>query len=395
MFLRAQSAATGHTAMMFWGCTDGKTVGYCRRRLEPVLITIVVVFTLYLVDVCLWRKNLVRGRRSVSSESSLKLLFSIGIISDLQYSDRPPGINLDNGQPRYYREAPKNLQRAVDDWRRKKVNLVVNLGDVVDGGSEAHRPFAGRYLAKLEEVLSPLKTEGIPYYQLLGNHDLYNADPLAVNDAFTHSYEIRLSGDKSSPIDEYHPSIGLPHPNYRLSLAPHPTLRLILLNSFACSLLFGKQQNTPEYRLAKSLMARNRNDDNNNNRSVEANRWQGYNGGLGLDQLQWLEGELKAARSRKEKVVIFSHVPLHPKVTNYLAWDFASALRLFTAFNDVILMVVAGHNHVEARYHDSDIGIDFFTAKGSIEFLPDQNAHYILNFYQNKLCLDDVICYDY
>ena len=44
-------------------------------------------------------------------------------------------------------------------------------------------------------------------------------------------------------------------------------------------------------------------------------RWTAYNAALGVEQRKWMEEELLKAEERKEKVIIFSHIPLHPEVT--------------------------------------------------------------------------------
>ena len=61
--------------------------------------------------------------------------FVFGLISDLQYADVPDGANLDTGRRRFYRDSLRKLRRAVEDWNRKRVQCVVDLGDVIDGSS--------------------------------------------------------------------------------------------------------------------------------------------------------------------------------------------------------------------------------------------------------------------
>jgi manganese-dependent ADP-ribose/CDP-alcohol diphosphatase len=54
-------------------------------------------------------------------------LFSIGIISDVQYADIPDGRSF-KGVPRYYREALPALQRAVAAWRARGVDFAMHFG---------------------------------------------------------------------------------------------------------------------------------------------------------------------------------------------------------------------------------------------------------------------------
>ena len=54
-------------------------------------------------------------------------LFSLGIISDVQYADIPDGRSF-KGVPRYYREALPALQRAVAAWRVSGVSFAMHFG---------------------------------------------------------------------------------------------------------------------------------------------------------------------------------------------------------------------------------------------------------------------------
>ena len=47
-------------------------------------------------------------------------------------------------------------------------------------------------------------------------------------------------------------------------------------------------------------------------------RWTAYNAGLGDEQLTWLEAELRHAAKKEEKVIIFTHIPLHPNVSQII-----------------------------------------------------------------------------
>lgn len=49
-----------------------------------------------------------------------------------------------------------------------------------------------------------------------------------------------------------------------------------------------------------------------------------YNGGVGPEQLRWLEQQLADASRAGQRVVAFGHVPLHPAVTDEkaLLWNY-------------------------------------------------------------------------
>lgn len=49
-----------------------------------------------------------------------------------------------------------------------------------------------------------------------------------------------------------------------------------------------------------------------------------YNGGVGKDQLLWLENELSEATAAGQRVIAFGHVPIHPieAPSNCLVWNY-------------------------------------------------------------------------
>ena len=83
-------------------------------------------------------------------------------------------------------------------------------------------------------------------------------------------------------------------------------------------------------------------------------RWSPFNGGIGKSQLVWLEKVLQEADKAGEKVILLSHVILHPDATpgknsHTLLWDYEAVLPLIEEFHCVKL-VLAGHAHQQA-YH--------------------------------------------
>lgn len=53
-------------------------------------------------------------------------------------------------------------------------------------------------------------------------------------------------------------------------------------------------------------------------------RYVRYNGGVGKEQLSWLEGELQEASLSGQRVIGFGHVPIHPGDTldHVLLWNY-------------------------------------------------------------------------
>lgn len=57
---------------------------------------------------------------------------------------------------------------------------------------------------------------------------------------------------------------------------------------------------------------------------VRASRFVQYNGGVGAEQLLWLEDQLAAASRAGQRVIGFAHVPIHPAEpsSHTLLWNY-------------------------------------------------------------------------
>ena len=74
------------------------------------------------------------------------------------------------------------------------------------------------------------------------------------------------------------------------------------------------------------------------------------NGGVGDEQLRWLQHELEGAHAVGEAAIVFGHTPVLPGVTNDLdglAWDFEAVLGVLrsAAGRACCVAYVAGHDH--------------------------------------------------
>ena len=237
-------------------------------------------------------------------------------------------------QARHYRDSLLKLRRAVQAWNDAGVEMVLDLGDILDGGSR-RRGVSLREMDVLEKEISRLKA---PYYHLLGNHDLSNFDFDAWRELRT-LYSFRK---------------WMPKETFRLSLLPFPKWRFLLLDSFEIGVVGHESADHKEDALNDSalkdaahrvaahkdathkeavhngshaaisqeawrlLRQRNKNENANSASGLgegsAARRWVAYNAALGKDQLRWLEAELERAQKAGEKVVVFTHIPLHPQV---------------------------------------------------------------------------------
>jgi predicted GNAT family N-acyltransferase len=113
-------------------------------------------------------------------EELTALLFSFGVVADVQYADLPVGTNFLKTVTRYYRHALDALALAVQSWLHDgagpnggaaPVAFVAQLGDLIDGKNADHGQTAAA-AADIHGVLSRLGS--IPVHSAIGNHEVMN-----------------------------------------------------------------------------------------------------------------------------------------------------------------------------------------------------------------------------
>ena len=80
--------------------------------------------------------------------------FSFGVVADVQYADQ------DSAMGREYRESAGKLERCVSLLNKERLEFVVQLGDLVDGGS-----------GNLRVIRRVFEKTRARRYDVLGNHD--------------------------------------------------------------------------------------------------------------------------------------------------------------------------------------------------------------------------------
>ena len=92
----------------------------------------------------------------LGSCSNKEPFLKVGLVADPQYANQPP-----SGK-RNYRESLWKLQEAIDTFNFNKVDLVQNLGDIINDKWESYEAILPLY-----DKLNP----DINNYHLLGNHE--------------------------------------------------------------------------------------------------------------------------------------------------------------------------------------------------------------------------------
>ncbi len=83
----------------------------------------------------------------------------IGLVTDLHYADKDPRGT------RHYRQTLDKLAEAVDEFRRKKIDFVVELGDFIDAADSVVTEM--KYLKTIQRPFAAIADER---HYVLGNH---------------------------------------------------------------------------------------------------------------------------------------------------------------------------------------------------------------------------------
>ena len=363
--------------------------------------------------------------------------FSFGLIADVQWADAEDGSNFAKTVIRHYRGAFENLVAAVDWWKSinkqyksfnindddhndndndteltqrtqqerhsQSLSFIAQLGDIIDGinvGLGQSDQALSLALAELDK-LGPTHC---PSINLVGNHELYNFDRKELSKAkwLRHGNE------------EYY------------SFVPRSGFRIVVLDAYQIALI-GHDRDDPR-RLEAVELIRNKNpnidvDGNGNGKNWFDGIPKGsprktfvpYNGGYGTKQLTWLKNVLEQSFSQNEKVIVLSHVIIHPKACGgaTMAWDYEQALEILHSVNkkqrykshnnasdsnasdNTVVAVFCGHDH-RGCYHCDDFGIHHCTFSSPLNKGADGSAYGMVQVSHNALelvgpCIDDLL----
>ncbi len=267
-----------------------------------------------------------------ASFSQEKPVLKIGLVADPQYADKPLAGK------RYYRESLWKLKEAITTFNENQVDIVQNLGDIIDLGWTSYDSILPLY-----EDLDP----NIENHHLLGNHDFAISpsrltgllEKLSMPDYY-YSYE--ENGWHFIVLD------ATDYAYYSRTLHNHDMNRL---NAYMYSTI-GKSNN------------------------------HSYNSAIGKKQQIWLKEELERARLSQNNVIIFSHSPLRPLYTAENLWNNEEILDIIESSSNVVAYI-NGHNH--AGDYELKNGIHYFTIFGMVD--TRISSYGILEIYEDELLL--------
>jgi len=253
----------------------------------------------------------------------------IGVFADCQY------CNCETAGTRFYRNSLEKLEECINQFNQnKKIDFVVGLGDIID------RDFAS--FDSVNAILSKSKNE---VYQVIGNHDL------EVEKMFLEQVPSKLNLEKTW---------------YAFN---KKGWHFIFLNGNDITFHSNHAEIVNQ---AKEMTEQLKKEGKPN--------YHEWNGGIGKEQMQWFEKELKQAEHNNLKVAVFCHYPLLPFEAHAL-WNSEELLAILAKYNAVKLYM-NGHNH-RGNYAFQH-GIHFVNLKGMVE-TETENAFSIISFSDKQI----------
>ena len=268
----------------------------------------------------------------LGSYSNKEPFLKVGLVADPQYANQPPAGK------RNYRESLWKLQEAIDTFNFNKVDLVQNLGDIINDKWESYEAILPLY-----DKLNP----NINNYHLLGNHE-FAVDSIHLKDILD-----RLS-----------------MPDYYYSYSKKGW-RFIVLDAtdiayFSNSLHDLKIQEIDLYF---------------QNTKGQSNSYD-WNSAIGKPQQNWLKKELENADILGQKVILFSHMPIRPNDNPHNLWNDQEIIDIIEHSSNIVAFI-NGHNH--SGGYDFKNGIHYITIFGMVDTMV--SSYGILEFYKDILVL--------
>jgi predicted phosphodiesterase len=268
----------------------------------------------------------------MGSCSKKEPFMKVGLVADPQYANQPP-----SGK-RHYRESLWKLEEAIDTFNYHKVDLIQNLGDVIDFKWESYDAILPIY-----DKLNP----DIENYHLLGNHEF------AVDSNHFKDILERLS-----------------MPDYYYSYSKKGW-RFIVLDATDYA-YYSNSLHDHDIREIDLYFEKTKGQSN-------SYRW---NSAIGTAQQKWLIQELDSAHLLGQKVILFSHMPLRPQNDPHNLWNDHEIVNIIEQSSKVVAFI-NGHNH--SGDYEFQNGIHYITVSGMVDTMI--SSYGILEFYKDHLVL--------
>ncbi len=256
--------------------------------------------------------------------------FEIGVIADCQYCDCDPT------DVRFYRKAPARLKEAVTELNTHKLDYTIHLGDFID-----------RDFNSFDTLIPIWGGLHMDKFHVLGNHDFSVADSLKP-----------MVFEKMGLKDRYY------------SIVKNKWRFIVLdgndLSVHGALTADKKQQTDSLYALLSDR---------------ELPNLKPWNGGLGKDQLQWVENELKLATENKERVGFYCHYPVLGETNDLTLWNYEQVLTLIDKY-ECVKFYFNGHHH-DGSYVQKN-GVHYLNFKGMLD-TPDSTSYARVAFHNDSI----------
>lgn len=326
------------------------------------------------------RRTVVGAMRADASAPATAPAFRFGLLADIQYCDREDRQNITGTQMRRYRNSLRVASRAVAHFNARGCDFCVHNGDITD--HQCAFDFAAddfipveRGRADLGAVMQILSESSCARWVFtIGNHELYNFTREELRRGVTApgaTLEFKCANDRGE---------------FYYSFVPGPGWRVMVLDPYEVSIYRkGRQQGLCEDAV-ELLRRHNPNVDlyvSENPDVIETERmsgtfpyfkdleglngrWVPFNGGLGERQLAWARETIHAAAAAGEKVLILSHLLVHPNSTakrsgKTLMWDYDALLDIIESeeARGCVKCVISGHQHEGTVYQCDKTGTHY------------------------------------
>ncbi len=278
---------------------------------------------------------------AVSAESAPadQPAFSFGIVSDVQYADKPTAGR------RAYRDSLAKAARCVEAWNAEPIAFAVELGDFTDDRTETGTR------EDLARILGAFKSLKVPIRHVLGNHGPVTAGRRA-----------------------YLEGLGLERAHYDFAA---PGWRFVVLDATGLHLSAWPDGSK---RRAQSRAYHEQ------HRGKGKPEFAKYNGGIDPEQLVWLHDVLKKAAGARERVAVFCHLPVVAEASSrgHLLWNHGEVLALLDAC-PTFAAWFAGHDHRGG--YACRKGVHHVTLEGMVESPSDGNAFGTVDVFPDRLVL--------
>lgn len=355
--------------------------------------------------------------------------YTFGLLTDIQHAPIPDGHSF-TGNARYYRHAMEAAAFAAQHFQEENVDCVVNMGDIIDGKCADVGRWGGDVDSFAEEVettnsdngdkisvghdaidnvLQSLSAYSGKMLHTYGNHELYNLSRERLKEKLGIPFTLEESGDLVGYYTYLMENRNNHQKNKDVEQSSSMKLRALVLDTYDLCLLDRCPDSSHKRHRAHEILSANNHNYPHEENSPEglegvARRFVAFNGGIDEPQLEWLRQTLDVARASGEKVIVFSHQPIHPKSTwpTCLVWNYDEVLEILRSYNDVVIASFSGHAHKGGYVRDEESGIHFRSVEAVLESSPPIRTYAIVDVYEDKLvirgegdCISDVYDLDH